>query len=629
MMIPNVAQFLQFIQGMGGGNVPGGIGGQAGSGDASAAGLFSQILQSLGVNETPADLTAVAQGAGTGADGATGDNVTPDDVGNLLKGLYNALSQLQAGGVKLGDIKNLQDLSKAYQQLGLQPAEADQRASGVMMAVLLLDGSTSVADVLSNAGGDNGAQALSDQQQKLVDELRRAEEQIDLIAAGIQQAPIQPLSTPTAGLDLASQIRSGGGLKGASGPLLRVLTGLTGGVSPADAASAADDLSAVTQQTAAQDTAATTAAGDTAKAAGLEEILASLANQADATTTDKGLGDELRDIAALAQRLLKDGKGLSSVTKKLTATDTAAAAATPRAAAAQRALTQALNEKRPDTAAQQAIEASADGAVSATVAANAEIDARRLADDTKQPLAADAPQPAPLAGAATNKLAGAALPNSHVPGGAAHTGAAAATPSTFDATTTNPATYVVRPAGDGHVEIVDPQTGQVIDRGDSNAVVAPGQQATVLPQQMQIAAQARVAQQVRVHVGTLARHGGGKVVVALNPPELGRIQVQLRIKGGQVHGSIVVQRPEVAEQLARDLRVLEQAFTDVGLSLGEEGIAVQLENQNSGQDGGQDEGSSNGRSGTQGIRLVGSETGATGTGDEAWLSPDRLVDVQI
>ena len=134
MMIPNVAQFLQFIQGMGGGDVPGGIVGQAGSGEQPAAGLFSQILQSLGVNETPADLAALAQSAGTGANGAAGDNVTPDDVGNLLKGLYNALSQLLAGGVKLGDIKNLQDLSKAYQQLGLQPTEADQRASGVMMA---------------------------------------------------------------------------------------------------------------------------------------------------------------------------------------------------------------------------------------------------------------------------------------------------------------------------------------------------------------------------------------------------------------------------------------------------------------------------------------------------------------
>jgi len=109
--------------------------------------------------------------------------------------------------------------------------------------------------------------------------------------------------------------------------------------------------------------------------------------------------------------------------------------------------------------------------------------------------------------------------------------------------------------------------------------------------------------------------------VSLAPAELGQIRVNLKIEDTKVHGEIIVQRPEVMDQLARDLKVLQQGLADAGLTLDTQGLTFSLQDEGN-QRGGNGSAFAQGRDRDEG--LTEAET-ATAT----WADPERLVDVNV
>lgn len=137
-----------------------------------------------------------------------------------------------------------------------------------------------------------------------------------------------------------------------------------------------------------------------------------------------------------------------------------------------------------------------------------------------------------------------------------------------------------------------------------------------------------VVGQVKVQVQQVVDNNGGMVRMQLNPPELGEVRIELRIMNGEVSGKISATDATVVQELARDLQSLKQGFADSGLRLSQEGINLMLQNQNQQQQGGNRQ-----QAGKQN-RFVEDEGDVTAV-DAAevnttrWVSPDRLLDVQI
>lgn len=156
-------------------------------------------------------------------------------------------------------------------------------------------------------------------------------------------------------------------------------------------------------------------------------------------------------------------------------------------------------------------------------------------------------------------------------------------------------------------------------------------------EQMKQAQQAQVAQQVVVAVQPLLKNGeGGAVRMTINPPELGRIEIHLKIEAGQVSGAISANEPATVEHLARELPALKQAFADAGLKLGEQGLSLML-NQNpqdnqrqpnpfAEQPQNQNRNTPNFEGGAEdAVQTV----GVTTANPARWVAPDRLLDRDI
>ncbi|MFT7433608.1 MAG: hypothetical protein ACI9TY_001246 [Alphaproteobacteria bacterium] len=144
-----------------------------------------------------------------------------------------------------------------------------------------------------------------------------------------------------------------------------------------------------------------------------------------------------------------------------------------------------------------------------------------------------------------------------------------------------------------------------------------------------IVKQANIAGQADIQMKNLVKQGGGQVRFRLDPAELGELDVKLNISRGTVRGTIIVQSIEVAESLARDLRILQQSFEEAGLELHEEGIKFKLqEDMNQGQE------QQNAGRGGNGTNDDESDDGFINVGsaeEEAanWVKPDSLLDVSV
>jgi flagellar hook-length control protein FliK len=137
-----------------------------------------------------------------------------------------------------------------------------------------------------------------------------------------------------------------------------------------------------------------------------------------------------------------------------------------------------------------------------------------------------------------------------------------------------------------------------------------------------------VASQVNIQMRQLIGQGGGQVNFRLDPPELGEVDVQLQISKGTVKGTIIVQSMEVAEQLARDLRLLQESLQEAGLNLSEEGLQFKLKDDQPDSERRQSEGGSKG-DGDDDIESDSIAADSDAGRQKGWVKPDALVDVSV
>ncbi len=163
-------------------------------------------------------------------------------------------------------------------------------------------------------------------------------------------------------------------------------------------------------------------------------------------------------------------------------------------------------------------------------------------------------------------------------------------------------------------------------------------QAAATLERLHLAQAAQAGQQLQLAIQPLVQGGkGGAVQLILNPPELGRIEVHLKVENGQISGVIAAQEPALVEHLVRELPSLRQSFLDAGLKIADQGLSLMLSNQQQNPDqqaqnpfaAMNDE--RQGRTGPQSAAsgTVGADdlTQANATTTSRWVSPTQLVDV--
>lgn len=72
-----------------------------------------------------------------------------------------------------------------------------------------------------------------------------------------------------------------------------------------------------------------------------------------------------------------------------------------------------------------------------------------------------------------------------------------------------------------------------------------------------------------LHIAARSARGDSRFTIRLDPPELGRIEVNLSMNGhGHAQAVLTVEKPQTLDLLLRDASGLERALKDAGLELG-------------------------------------------------------------
>lgn len=80
------------------------------------------------------------------------------------------------------------------------------------------------------------------------------------------------------------------------------------------------------------------------------------------------------------------------------------------------------------------------------------------------------------------------------------------------------------------------------------------------------AAQSPAADQVAVQIQRAVRDGNSRIIVQLNPAELGQVEVQLEFgQDGRVSAAVLADRADTLDMLQRDARLLERSLQEAGL----------------------------------------------------------------
>ncbi|HEU0276372.1 MAG TPA: flagellar hook-length control protein FliK [Rhodanobacteraceae bacterium] len=83
------------------------------------------------------------------------------------------------------------------------------------------------------------------------------------------------------------------------------------------------------------------------------------------------------------------------------------------------------------------------------------------------------------------------------------------------------------------------------------------------------------AQEVAQQVLTLAQTGGTQMTLQVNPPQLGRVQVQVTSHNNVIQVAFVAQSAQAAQALQQSLPQLQSALAQQGLNLGQANVAQQ------------------------------------------------------
>ena len=616
--------------GLQGQNMAGGLGMGPGKGEGlDGGGMFAGLVQNLfaegGLEGLGMKISDAAQGEGLGPLSAEGLAALKNSEGEVEQGaivqitqiitvVYQEFTLLSGAGVNFEGLDNAQELAAAYQQLGMPPEEASSRAARLTIMMLVMDNRISMSDLLSG---------ITDPQQLGLQEKHQS------AFIHIEQT-IQKFSVASTGggLSLADAIRDGGPLPyGMNGGMNDGMNGADNGQKASAILASLSDKITLNGKAAENGLAQNTRNGEagnglaTARSENgflsgamgrMESILNALATEAAKQPDGADLAKQLEQMAGAVKRIsdqaVNDG-GLKQLEANLP-----------------------LNQSQ-SKAQDASIQNLAGQKAQREITAQADADqAQKVQENIKAQVAERQSLPE---GEGNRLERSAGLPprsqGSENAASRANAGLISREPALAEPQTP---TYVVRASAGGGVEVVNPDTGEVIQPGNpgqnpasQNFSSNTGEAGMAQSRGLENAMQARLARQVSVHVRNLAGHGGGQIVVGLNPPELGRVQVRLEIMEGHVKGAITVQRPDVAETIARDMRALETAFQDMGLNLGEEGISIQLEQNPADQE---NENNNNEQNGS-GTRLASNEAGEQIEDDQneqQWVNPDRLLDVQ-
>jgi flagellar hook-length control protein FliK len=164
------------------------------------------------------------------------------------------------------------------------------------------------------------------------------------------------------------------------------------------------------------------------------------------------------------------------------------------------------------------------------------------------------------------------------PGSSTHANAGASDPAPSAATTpqsAHPHQAVLLQPGAASEWSAGDMADQSLSTDDSGpgwmthlAQGAAGKRADFVAQLRQHLQNLPAHEQVAVHIQRAVREGTGKFSIQLSPSELGRIQVKLEIgEDKRVTAAVTVERPSTLELLQRDVKGLERALHNAGLTM--------------------------------------------------------------
>ena len=94
-----------------------------------------------------------------------------------------------------------------------------------------------------------------------------------------------------------------------------------------------------------------------------------------------------------------------------------------------------------------------------------------------------------------------------------------------------------------------------------------------------LAQQANVQNQVNIAIKNLKDQNMQQIKIKLNPEELGNISIEMELVDSSARGVITVERPEVAQQLAQNLKDIFQNFKQAGVNVDLKDIVVKVDDQ--------------------------------------------------
>ena len=94
-----------------------------------------------------------------------------------------------------------------------------------------------------------------------------------------------------------------------------------------------------------------------------------------------------------------------------------------------------------------------------------------------------------------------------------------------------------------------------------------------------LAQQANVQNQVNIAIKNLKDQNMQQIKIKLNPEELGNISIEMELVDSSARGVITVERPEVAQQLAQNLKDIFQNFKQAGVNVDIKDIVVKVDDQ--------------------------------------------------
>ncbi|CUA92277.1 flagellar hook-length control protein FliK [Pannonibacter indicus] len=214
----------------------------------------------------------------------------------------------------------------------------------------------------------------------------------------------------------------------------------------------------------------------------------------------------------------------------------------------------------------------------------------RVADEVSsekpvtQPVAMKGTQAADLAGASATVNAGQAAAN-------------AAAPDDAEADK-GPDPAVALDARAGRMDF----TG--FGRADGQTATGAGTAQASVSGQVPTQAQAQAAaSQIAGQIQLQSRAGQSRFQMRLDPPELGRIEVHMRVKaGGEVEAHLIVDKSETLDMFMRDQKGLERALEQIGLKAEQGGLQFSLRDEGNGRQfafSGDGQGNGSGQSGRQ------------------------------